>query len=61
MDDAVIHLRVPAATKARWVRSSRDAGIRLSDWIIDRVDSRQPLPVDALATNAIDDNHPGDR
>ena len=25
--DALIHLRVPAATKARWVRASRAAGI----------------------------------
>lgn len=37
-DDALIHLRVPAATKARWVRESRAAGQRLTDWIIERVE-----------------------
>lgn len=37
-DDAYIHLRVPAATKARWVRDSRAAGVRLTDWIIERVE-----------------------
>lgn len=41
MDDdssAVIHLRVAAITKARWVRASRAAGMRLTDWIIEHVD-----------------------
>ena len=33
----LIHLRVPAATKARWVRESRAAGMRLTDWITARV------------------------
>ena len=33
-DDALIHLRVPASLKARWVRESRAAGMRLTDWII---------------------------
>lgn len=33
MPDALIHLRVPAATKARWVRASRSAGLRLTDWL----------------------------
>jgi hypothetical protein len=37
--DALIHLRVPAATKARWVRESRAAGQRLTDWIIHRVEA----------------------
>lgn len=36
--DALIHLRVPAATKARWVRESRAAGMRLADWIVQRVE-----------------------
>ena len=35
--EALIHLRVPAATKARWVRESRAAGMRLTDWITARV------------------------
>ena len=26
MTDSLIHLRVPAATKARWVRANRDSG-----------------------------------
>ena len=37
MTDSLIHLRVPAATKARWVRESRAAGMRLTDWIAARV------------------------
>ncbi len=31
--DSVIHLRVPAATKGRWIRASRAAGMRLTEWI----------------------------
>lgn len=38
MTDSIIHLRVPAALKSRWVRDSRAAGMRLTDWIIERVD-----------------------
>ena len=37
--DALIHLRVPAATKGRWVRASRAAGMRLTDWIVDAVEA----------------------
>ena len=33
MGEAIIHLRVPAATKGRWVRASRAAGLRLTDYI----------------------------
>lgn len=40
--DATIHLRVTAATKARWVRESRAAGMRLTDWIVQRVE-QQPM------------------
>lgn len=39
MDSALIHLRVPAATKGRWVRASRAAGMRLTDWIINAVEA----------------------
>ncbi len=39
--DALIHLRVPAATKARWVRESRAAGMRLTDWIVQRVERKE--------------------
>lgn len=41
MPDALIHLRVPAATKARWVRESRAAGMRLTDWIVARIDGQK--------------------
>lgn len=37
-DDALIHLRVPASLKARWVRESRAAGMRLTDWILQRME-----------------------
>jgi len=39
-DEAVIHLRVPAATKAAWVRESRAAGMRLTDWIVSRIEAK---------------------
>ena len=35
---ALIHLRVPASLKARWVRESRAAGMRLTDWILQRME-----------------------
>ncbi len=38
MGDALIHVRVPAELKAIWVRESRAAGMRLTDWIIQRID-----------------------
>lgn len=45
MTDSLIHLRVPAATKGRWVRASRAAGMRLTDWITAAVEAhmRQQL------------------
>jgi hypothetical protein len=51
-DDATIHLRVPAALKGRWVRASRAAGMRLTDWIIDAVEAHMERQ---LATIAIPD------
>ena len=44
MTDALIHLRVPAELKARWVRESRAAGMRLTDWVRERVDGKQSTP-----------------
>jgi len=44
-DDALIHLRVPAGLKARWVRESRAAGMRLTDWIIQRMETTVTKPV----------------
>ena len=41
MTDSLVHLRVPAATKARWVRESRAAGMRLTDWIVARIDGQK--------------------
>lgn len=41
MTDAIIHLRVPAATKGRWVRASRAAGMRLTDWIVQAVEGQR--------------------
>lgn len=38
MKEAYVHLRVPAATKARWVRESRAEGKRLTDWITEKVE-----------------------
>lgn len=40
MTDSIIHLRVPAAVKACWVRESRAAGMRLTDWIVERIEMR---------------------
>lgn len=40
--EALIHLRVPAELKARWVRESRAAGMRLTEWIVQRVEA-QPM------------------
>ena len=38
--DALIHLRVSPALKGPWVRESRAVGMRLTDWIIQRVEAR---------------------
>ncbi|MFT0547007.1 hypothetical protein ACMHYO_11795 [Allopusillimonas ginsengisoli] len=40
MPDALIHLRVSAATKGRWIRASRAAGMRLTDWIAQAVEAQ---------------------
>lgn len=36
--DALIHLRVPAALKARWLAQSRQRGQKLTDWIIEKIE-----------------------
>ena len=38
MSDTLIHLRFPAELKARWVRESRAAGTRLTDWVTSKVE-----------------------
>lgn len=40
MSDAFIRLRVSAATKGRWIRASRAAGMRLTDWIVQVVEAQ---------------------
>lgn len=49
--EALVHLRVPAATKARWVRDSRAAGQRLTDWIIERVERSEGQNMRVLKIN----------
>lgn len=51
-DPIPVHLRVPAATKARWVRASRAAGMRLSDWIIDAVEAQMQQKMARVAIPA---------
>src|SRR5574337_1959905 len=45
---ATIHMRTPAALKARWVRDSRAAGLRLTDWIVNRIEGSTVRPTRAL-------------
>jgi hypothetical protein len=40
LTESLIHLRVPAAVKSRWIRASRAAGMRLTDWITQAVEAR---------------------
>lgn len=35
---AAVHLRVPEKMKARWVEESRAAGMRLTEWVVQRVE-----------------------
>ena len=49
--EALIHLRVPAELKARWVRESRAAGMRLTDWIVQRVEA-QPMDKTVIEPSA---------
>ena len=55
MTESTVHLRIPAALKARWVRASRAAGQRLTDWIVARVEGAQEprmMPLAALLAAA---------
>lgn len=49
MTDAAIHLRVPAALKGRWIRASRAAGMRLTDWIVEAVEARMTQQLTRIA------------
>ena len=53
--DALIHLRVPAAVKGRWVRASRAAGMRLTDWIVQAVEAHMLTQINIPAELAIAD------
>jgi hypothetical protein len=37
---SVIHINVPRALKARWVRESQSAGMKLTDWMIHKLQER---------------------
>jgi hypothetical protein len=49
MSDALINLRVPAAIKGRWVRASRAAGQRLTDYITSAVEAYMQQQLTRLA------------
>lgn len=49
MTDSLIHLRVPAATKGRWVRASRAAGLRLTDYITCAVEAKMQQQLTRVA------------
>jgi hypothetical protein len=38
MSDDTIIIKAPAGTKARWVRQSQSAGLKLSDWVLRLID-----------------------
>ena len=48
--DSLIHLRVPAELKARWVRESRAAGMRLTDWIVSKVEAQRMHKITPIST-----------
>ena len=50
MTDSIIHLRIPADTKARWVRESRAAGMRLTDWIVQRAEAQPMEKITPIST-----------
>ena len=37
-ENALVHLRVPMALKTRWVCESRSAGMKLTEWIVHRIE-----------------------
>jgi hypothetical protein len=42
-DLSTVHLNVPAAVKAAWVAQSRSEGMRLTHWIVDRIEKSHEL------------------
>lgn len=49
MAESLINLRVPAAVKGRWVRASRAAGMRLTDYITCAVEAYMQQQLTRLA------------
>ena len=47
--DASVHITVPADTKARWVRASRSAGLKLTDYITQAVEHYMTQQIARLA------------
>lgn len=47
--ESLIHLRVPAATKGRWIRASRAAGMRLTDWIVNAVEAHMQQQLEKVS------------
>lgn len=39
--DALIHLRIPASMKARWVAESRKLGLKLTDWVVQKIEGEK--------------------
>ena len=38
--DAYVHLRVDKALKAKWVAASRSRGMKLTDWLVERIEGK---------------------
>jgi len=49
MTNTIIHLHVPAATKGRWIRASRAAGLRLTDYIVNAVEQYMQQQIVSIA------------
>lgn len=47
-DDALIHLRVPATLKGRWVAESRKQGQKLTEWIVRQVENDMQFTVEQI-------------
>ena len=44
MDDpSQIHITIDRELKGRWVKASRDLGMKLTDWIIQNVEENQKI------------------
>jgi len=52
--NAIIHLRVPASLKARWVRQAQSEGKKLSDWITQRMEQAVHPKVTGIASADVD-------